>query len=56
MPDSNQFVSNPLLDGDTWHIRIKGTDDVLPSKTKAAFMVRFPNFSLTAMPHTARVS
>lgn len=35
MPDSNQFVSNPLLDGDTWHIRIKGTDDVLTIKNQS---------------------
>lgn len=35
MPDSNQFVSNPLLDGDTWHIRIKGTNDVLTIKNQS---------------------
>ena len=35
MPDSTQFVSNPLLDGDTWHIRIKGTDDVLTIKNQS---------------------
>ena len=35
MPDSNQFVSPPLLNGDTWHIRIKGTDDVLTIKNQS---------------------
>lgn len=35
MPDSSQFVTNPLLDGDTWHIRIKGTDDVLTIKNQS---------------------
>ena len=35
IPDSNQFVSPPLLDGDTWHIRIKGTDDVLTIKNQS---------------------
>ena len=38
MPDSNQFVSNPLLDGDTWHIRIKGTDDVLTIKKPKRYL------------------
>lgn len=35
MPDSTQFVTNPLLDGDTWHIRIKSTDDVLTIKNQS---------------------